>query len=64
LKTYKFTIYSRWGEKLFSTTNSEMGWDGNYLGKPCPAGVYVFYCEYTDFRDKVYNTKGTLHLLR
>lgn len=64
LKTYKFTIYSRWGEKIFSTTNSELGWDGQYLGKPCPAGVYVFYCEYTDFRDKVYNTKGTLHLLR
>jgi gliding motility-associated-like protein len=64
LKTYNFTIYSRWGEKLFSTTNSEVGWDGNYLGKPCPSGVYVFYCEYTDFRDKIYNTKGTLHLFR
>lgn len=64
LKTYKFTIYSRWGEKLFTTTNAEIGWDGNYMGKPCPAGVYVFYCEYTDFRDKVYSTKGTLHLLR
>ena len=64
MKTYKFTIFNRWGEKLFTTTNSELGWDGKYLDKPCPAGVYVFVCEYSDFRDKVYSTKGTLHLLR
>lgn len=64
LKTYKFTIYSRWGEKLFTTTNPEMGWDGRYLGKLVQSGVYVYYCEYTDFRDKVYTTKGTLHLMR
>jgi gliding motility-associated-like protein len=64
MKTYKFTIYSRWGEKLFTTLNSEIGWDGKYLGKPCPSGVYIYVCEYTDFRDKVYSTKGTLHLMR
>jgi gliding motility-associated-like protein len=64
LKTYKLTIFNRWGEKLFSTANSETGWDGNYLGKPCPSGVYIYVCEYTDFRDKPYTTKGTLHLLR
>jgi len=64
MKTYKFSIYSRWGEKLFTTVNSEIGWDGEYLGKPCPAGVYIYVCEYTDFRDKVYSTKGTLHLMR
>lgn len=64
MKTYKFTIYNRWGEKLFTTVNSEVGWDGDYLGKPCPSGVYIYVCEYTDFRNKVYSTKGTLHLLR
>lgn len=64
LKTYRIVIYNRWGEKLFETQNPEVGWDGTYGGKPSPAGVYVYYCEYSDFRDKVYTTKGTLHLLR
>lgn len=64
MKTYKFTIYSRWGEQLFTTTNAEVGWDGNYMGKPCQAGVYIYVCEYSDFRNKQYSTKGTLHLLR
>ena len=64
MKTYKFTIFNRWGEKLFTTTNAELGWDGSYLGKPCPSGVYIYVCEYTDYRNKAYSTKGTLHLLR
>ena len=64
MKTYKFTIFNRWGEKLFTTTNAEIGWDGDYLGKPCPSGVYIYVCEYSDYRNKEYSTKGTLHLLR
>jgi gliding motility-associated-like protein len=43
--TYELSIFDRWGEKLFSTTNFEEGWAGNYVGrsdKSVPIGVYVW----------------------
>ncbi|MBL7812351.1 MAG: gliding motility-associated C-terminal domain-containing protein [Bacteroidetes bacterium] len=64
LKTYDLRIYNRWGEKVFETRNTELGWDGLYKEKPAQEGVYVWAVRYTDFRDKVYEAKGTLHLLR
>jgi gliding motility-associated-like protein len=33
-------IFNRWGELVFSATNPEFGWDGEYRGRPEPDGVY------------------------
>ncbi|MCC7298577.1 MAG: gliding motility-associated C-terminal domain-containing protein [Bacteroidia bacterium] len=64
MKTYTMRIYSRWGEKLFETENNEVGWDGNYLGQPAQSGIYVYVIDYTDYKDRTYQAKGTLHLMR
>ncbi|MBS3914537.1 MAG: gliding motility-associated C-terminal domain-containing protein [Bacteroidetes bacterium] len=64
LKTYEMRIYNRWGEKLYDTENVEIGWDGMYNGSPAPMGIYVYVIDYTDYRNKQYQVKGTLHLLR
>jgi gliding motility-associated-like protein len=37
------SIYNRWGQKLFYTTNPEIGWDGTFEGSPVPQGAYAFY---------------------
>gem|GEM_PF-5380094 len=39
---YHMVIFNRWGEKVFETTDFNRRWDGNYGGKPAPAGVYVY----------------------
>ena len=36
-----FEIYNRWGEKLFQSTPTIQTWDGTYLNKPCPEGIYI-----------------------
>lgn len=64
LKKYELSIKNRWGELIFKTEDPDNAWDGTYMGKDAPIGVYVYYVKYEDFRDKKYNTKGTLHLLR
>lgn len=64
MKSYEMLIYNRWGEKLFETPNNEIGWDGTYLGKPVPEGIYVYVINYTDYRNQQYQAKGTLHLMR
>lgn len=37
------TIYNRWGEEVFSTTDQTIGWDGTYKGMPADPGVFVYY---------------------
>ena len=64
MKTYHLRIFSRWGEKLFETNSTEIGWTGDYLGKPAQEGIYVYIVDYTDYLDKPYSAKGTLHLIR
>jgi gliding motility-associated-like protein len=35
-------IYNVWGERLHVWTNISEGWDGTYMGKEVPEGVYVY----------------------
>ena len=43
-----FSVYNRWGERIFSTANSAEGWDGTLNGRFQPAGAYVWRVEYQD----------------
>ncbi len=44
--SYKLFIYDRWGELLFHTTNSKMGWDGTYRGNKVQDDSYVWKIEF------------------
>lgn len=39
---YKFEIFSQWGELIYSTQNSQEGWNGLFKGKACEQGVYAW----------------------
>lgn len=41
-KLNSFTIWDRWGNMVFTTTDPNKGWDGTYEGKILPMGVYVW----------------------
>lgn len=59
-----FRIYNRWGQLLFSTSQTGKGWDGVYNGTPQPSGTYVFEAVGTDqLGNRVYK-KGTIVLIR
>ena len=59
-----FSIYDRWGEKLFETTDQKQGWNGYFRGKPCDPGVYVYQLEAKCFDKSVYKRKGNVTLIR
>ena len=40
--SYSFTVYNRWGEQIFSTTQPNVGWNGYFQGKLCKQDVYVW----------------------
>lgn len=62
---YNMKIFNRWGELIFESNDSEVGWDGTYNGSIVPEGVYIwkieFGLEYTDARKII---SGHLNLIR
>ncbi|MBK7130342.1 MAG: PKD domain-containing protein [Crocinitomicaceae bacterium] len=47
IKQMNFTIYNRYGQKVFETTDQTIGWDGTFKGKDENPGVFVWVLEYT-----------------
>jgi gliding motility-associated-like protein len=43
---YEFDIYTRWGERIYSTQNTKEGWNGFYRGLECQEGVYAWRCSF------------------
>ena len=64
LKKYHFAIYNRWGVKVFETIDTEVGWDGNYLGEVALPGVYLVTIDYTDLNNLKDRIDTTLWLMR
>ncbi len=59
-----FTIYARWGEKVFETNSKHIGWDGYYKGKLLPMDVYAYTLS-VEFSDGTKTTKtGDITLIR
>lgn len=59
-----FAVYHRWGEKVFETTNKDIGWDGKINGKQADAGVYVYRLRVRCFTKEVYEESGNVTLIR
>lgn len=44
---YRLSIYNRWGETIFESTNHTVGWDGHLEFVLCPDGIYNYQISYT-----------------
>jgi gliding motility-associated-like protein len=58
-----FSIYNRWGTKIFETSDITNGWDGTFQGNKCDMGTYVYIITGSDARGKVC-VKGSVTLIR
>jgi gliding motility-associated-like protein len=60
----KFIIWNRWGQKVFETSDKNVGWDGRYKGIIQPMDVYAYTLE-AEFFDGTKATKtGDITLIR
>lgn len=66
LSTYLFVIYDRWGQKVFETTDREVGWNGkfNNSGNNLPMGAYVYVVQFKSNNDEEFQKRGTVTLIR
>ena len=59
----EFSIYNRWGQRVFATTNPSKCWDGTFNGIPQDSGGYV-YIIHAITPCGLINLKGTVLLIR
>lgn len=62
-----FTLYvfNRYGELIFESHNSEIGWDGTYGGKIAQGGTYIWKIIFKESEtDKHHRLDGHINLLR
>ena len=60
---YSLSIYNRWGERIFHTTDIYDGWDCKLMGTPQDVGTYFYMINYT-LEGKKHLLKGDLELIR
>lgn len=61
---FSMIILNRWGQIVYKSSDMKSGWDGNYMDKPAPSGVYACRIELmgTDKIRRVHT--GNITLLR
>ncbi|TCJ14635.1 hypothetical protein EPD60_10745 [Flaviaesturariibacter flavus] len=64
IATLHFTIWNRWGQKVFETTDRKTGWDGTWQGKLQPMDVYAYTLEVTFVDGRKATKKGDITLIR
>ncbi|MFO7869342.1 MAG: PKD domain-containing protein [Bacteroidales bacterium] len=63
---FSLTIFSRSGQKVFSSQDKDFGWDGTLLstGEKLPQGAYVYYVKGTYTDGNTFEDKGIVNLVR
>ncbi|MFA6261226.1 MAG: SBBP repeat-containing protein [Bacteroidia bacterium] len=65
IKYMDLTIYNRWGEQVFHTTDILSGWDGSNNNVACPTDSYFYLLRYMLSTDNSYKeVKNILSLIR
>lgn len=68
LSKFSLLIFNRWGEKIFESSDINIGWDGTYKGTQSPIGTYVWRVEAYDKKGNSANysgiSTGVVHLVR
>ena len=59
-----FTIYDRWGRRVFETHTITEGWDGTYNGEKLENSVFVYYLTLTYEDGKTETKKGNVSVIR
>ncbi len=61
---FALTIYDRWGEKVFETTDINIGWDGTYNKEPLDAAVFSYIINAGLLNSQEVHKKGNVTLIR
>lgn len=60
----EFSIYNRFGQRVYRTTEKDKGWNGLMNSQECEVGAYFWYIDGKDAANKKVSKKGDLLLIR
>ena len=62
--SYDVKVLGRQGHIVFSSTDANQEWDGNYKGKYVPIDVYVYQLTFVDAEGQFYEYSGHVTVVR
>ncbi|HAH60045.1 MAG TPA: PKD domain-containing protein, partial [Bacteroidales bacterium] len=60
VRQFSMSIYNKWGQRIFETSNAAEGWNG----EDALPGVYNWVISYSNFVGKVYQMKGVVMMVK
>jgi gliding motility-associated-like protein len=64
-KLISMSVFDRWGELVFNSTDSSKTWDGKFKGQACAEGTYIYVVKYMDIKTTQIETiSGDINLIR
>ena len=64
IESMSWYIYDRFGEKVFESKDTNLGWDGEFQGQPVQNGVYFWHIKVTMIDGSVIDRDGNVTLVR
>ena len=64
LVSIEFSIYNRWGQKVFESNDASVFWDGKVKGTIQASGVFVYQVKANTTSGKKLQASGNFTLLR
>jgi len=61
---YQLSIFNKWGQQLFNTSDPEGYWDGKFNGEYVPTDAYVYLIVYRTPEGQTLEKRGTVTVLR
>ena len=60
----KFTVFNRWGNIVYESSNQAILWDGKNSGSDASDGVYFYVVKYVSLDLVQHEAQGYIHLIR
>ena len=64
IRSIDLRIFNQWGQLIFSTTDSTLGWDGKHKGQLQPVGVYTYTLKVVRQDGTTVTKKGAINLIQ
>ena len=62
--SFTFSVFDRWGNTMYSSSQKNFKWDGSFKGMTCNSGVYAYIVDVVYLNGKKETLSGNITLIR